>query len=221
MKYSDAVKFTRFNSGAHFLDSGGDSGRAWQRNQGHDFEQDDRIEFNFYDGKLEYVTVSLYHYLLEVLETDDLSEDINSILSTQRVAGDEAHWVQECMEIVEDNFSIENSQGPYNTYNGENNTSQVFQFMTFTVNDEAYVLLQIHGGADVRGGYTNTQCFKLIGYLTGNVDVHGSVNDVDITNTYNSYSLTTDDGEEIEIKETDEIGLDFSVMDDTYMYTDI
>ena len=40
-----------------------------------------------------------------------------------------------------------------------------------TIDDEPYVLLQLHLGADVRGGYSDVQLFKLEGFLTGYPDV--------------------------------------------------
>src|SRR3954453_2997548 len=49
----------------------------------------------------------------------------------------------------------------YNTYNGEDCLSQTLQFTYFEHEDSAYVLLQIHGGADVRGGYTAPRAFDL------------------------------------------------------------
>ena len=52
------------NTGIHFLDSGGKSGRAWQRNQGHDFESEPPATVNF---RYKYVdfTYSVYHWLVE------------------------------------------------------------------------------------------------------------------------------------------------------------
>lgn len=46
-----------------------------------------------------------------------------------------------------------------NTYNGEDALSQTLQYLWFEWDGEAYVLLQIHGGADVRGGYTAPRAF--------------------------------------------------------------
>jgi len=48
-----------------------------------------------------------------------------------------------------------------NTYNGEDMLSQVLLYTYFTWNNEAYVVLQIHGGADVRGGYTKPRVFVI------------------------------------------------------------
>jgi hypothetical protein len=48
-----------------------------------------------------------------------------------------------------------------NTYNGENLLSQVLQYLYFEFGGESHVLLQIHGGCDVRGGYTKPRAFTL------------------------------------------------------------
>jgi hypothetical protein len=53
----------------------------------------------------------------------------------------------------------------FNTYNWASNHSQVLQGAELTREsewgEEKYLLLQIHGGADVRGGYTDAKLFKL------------------------------------------------------------
>lgn len=46
-----------------------------------------------------------------------------------------------------------------NTYNEENLLSQDMQFTYFELNHESYAVIQVHGGADVRGGYTRPQVF--------------------------------------------------------------
>lgn len=48
-----------------------------------------------------------------------------------------------------------------NTYNSEEFVSQTLQFMCFTDGLNDYVLLQIHGGCDVRGGYTKPRVFQI------------------------------------------------------------
>lgn len=48
-----------------------------------------------------------------------------------------------------------------NTCNGEEFVSQTLQFMCFTDGYNDYVLLQIHGGCDVRGGYTRPRVFQI------------------------------------------------------------
>ena len=48
-----------------------------------------------------------------------------------------------------------------NSYNGEDMLSQVIQYVYFTWDHQAYVALQIHGGADVRGGYSTPHIFSI------------------------------------------------------------
>jgi hypothetical protein len=48
----------------------------------------------------------------------------------------------------------------FNTYNGDSDLSQILQGSWLTINDEPYLLLQVHGGCDARGGYTNAKLFK-------------------------------------------------------------
>ena len=48
----------------------------------------------------------------------------------------------------------------FNTYNGDSDLSQVLQGSWLEMDGEPYLLLQIHGGCDVRGGYTDAKLFK-------------------------------------------------------------
>ena len=49
----------------------------------------------------------------------------------------------------------------FNTYDGENHTlSQVIQATAFGGPYAKYVMVQVHGGADVRGGYTSPRVYK-------------------------------------------------------------
>ena len=61
------------STGKHFLDSGGDNSRHWQRNQKktiNDFINEEPETF-YKDGDYFYRDLSLFHYLSE-LETDDI-----------------------------------------------------------------------------------------------------------------------------------------------------
>lgn len=204
------------NTGTHFLDSGGDSGRAWQRNQNKVFKSEPRVSIDEYN-----VTVSTFHYLSEILELDNFTRKVNSFITRNKL-----HWCEEVAEEIENKdfmcHEIEKFNDTVNTYNGENSLSQVLLFKTFKLyNDDVYVLLQIHGGADVRGGYTNTKCFKLKGYLTGLVAIYGSYEGKEFSNNYNGYSLTwEDDDEEVDLEtlEFAKVSIDFSVYEDTCIY---
>lgn len=201
------------NTGKHFGDSGGNNGRMWQRNQGKNFLAEPRVTIESDDQ-----TVSTFHYLSEILDTDQFSDKVNAFLKRQRKNTDiDAHWVQDCFRLLMQKYedAIISTGTVVNTYNHENNLSQILLFITFNYDGNKYALLQIHGGADVRGGYTDTRCFKTLGYLTGNVDIYGTVNGKDVSNTYNGYSLTYEDTyQKVEYDtETDKISLDFYVME--------
>ena len=160
------------NTGKHFLDSGGTDGRAWQRNQERDFESEPEATIEYWDDKFQYATVNTYHYFKKVLEYDEVCESVNEYLRENNI-----HWVGEVEQndlipIIEDSeyYEVEFKSEQWNTYNGENNTDHVFQGQWVTIDGEPYVLLQLHLGADVRGGYSDVQLFKLEGFLTGFVE---------------------------------------------------
>lgn len=50
-----------------------------------------------------------------------------------------------------------------NSYNGEDLLSQTIQYCYWTDDTGAHVLLQVHGGCDVRGGYTAPKAFDVGG----------------------------------------------------------
>lgn len=175
------------NTGKHMLDSGGDNGRMWQRNQGIDFESQPEVEIEYYNGKYSSHSVSTYHYLKQVLECDETSDKITDLFRRK-----EWHWVTEVeLDEVKNELylEIEQKSEQWNTYNGEYNVDQVFQGQFFMIDDEPYVFMQIHGGADVRGGYTNVQAFKVVGMLDGSVPVSISKEDNSIEFRYGDIEI--------------------------------
>ena len=151
------------NTGKHFLDSGGDDNRGWQRNQKktlQDFE-DEEEETMHKDGDYYYRNVSVFHYLSQ-LELDDICRDFNELNTNTKDwdADCEAYGVcKKAWGFLEDCFEIEEGR-TFNTYNGESDLSQILQGAWLTINDEEYLLLQIHNGCDARGGYTDAKLFK-------------------------------------------------------------
>ena len=171
------------NTGTHFLDSGGDSGRMWQRNANkclQDFE-DEQPENYQYDPKYNeiYRTVSVYHYLTNNLEIDnvcfrfneintepkDWDADTNTEVSIYGVSVDA--WNDLIMCHLSKEIKVTRS---WNTYNGDSDLSQILQGANLTINDEHYVLIQIHGGADARGGYTDAKLFKCGDHMDGMIN---------------------------------------------------
>jgi hypothetical protein len=47
----------------------------------------------------------------------------------------------------------------FNTYNWDSDLSQVLQGSWIDIGGQQYLLLQIHNGCDVRGGYTDAKLF--------------------------------------------------------------
>jgi len=160
------------NTGSHMLDSGGSTGRNWQRNQGKTVEHFKSLpsataEIYYYERNDHYEIspcVNIFHLLTGgVLELDDLCHEFNSI----EVGEWSDVYYGVCWGGVgflnKHDFEYTEDQRHYgfNTYNDSLNHSQVMQGNMLQRDGSTYVLLQIHGGADVRGGYTDAKLFKL------------------------------------------------------------
>ena len=168
------------NTGTHFLDSGGANGRVWQQNAGKvvaDFEAQPSATAEIYvrewQGKLVAEVlpcVNIFHLLTGgALELDDLCHEFNAMPVNEwdgdynGVSLDGSEWLE-----ARGFAMCKESRGGWNTYNWGANHSQVMQGNELTLEgeygEEKYLLLQIHGGADVRGGYTDARLFKLADY---------------------------------------------------------
>ena len=153
------------NTGAHFLDSGGAYGRAWERNQGKtmaDFEAEPEQSFT-YNKRGNYLerTVSVFHYLSQ-LQTDWICDYFNAMPCGDWDAdNEEVYGVSQFQwDWLNLKCEVEVNYG-FNTYNGDSDLSQILQGSWLRINDEPYLLLQVHGGCDARGGYTNAKLFQL------------------------------------------------------------
>ncbi len=154
------------NTGTHFLDSGGASNRNWQRNQIKtikDFQDEPEATLSF-DVCGDYIylepTVSVFHKLSKLLDECKICKDFNALKVN--------NWdSQNYMGVSKEGENFLNSYGfttpdnpVWNTYNWDNCFSQVVQGTNLiSDNNENYVLIQIHQGADVRGGYTDAKLF--------------------------------------------------------------
>lgn len=158
------------NTGTHFLDSGGENGRHWQRNKFKtidDFNMQEEIKIMDKDSEYPYLIKSLYHHLIgscEYLEKDN-KDFINWINKNPY------NWRENpegrcasSMYDVEEYMSLtygEDIRTEY-TYNWENNLSQDIQFMTVgDTYDCDIIALAIHNGADARGGLTDYKIFRI------------------------------------------------------------
>ena len=178
------------NTGTHMLDSGGASGRAWQRNAGKaldDFESQPSATAEIMP------CVNVFHLLTGgALKLDDKCKEFNA-MSVDDWDGDFSGVSLAGYEWLVSNCGFEAKEG-FNTYNWASNHSQVMQGNMLTLEgeygEEQYILIQIHGGADVRGGYTDAKLFKL--------DDHADFGNV----------VTEDCGFSVELKERDSKTLD-------------
>lgn len=163
------------NTGRHFLDSGGAYGRNWERNQGRDFEAEPACSysFNVYDGKLSVdASISLHHWMLHNLEYDPEMQarldlyaeehpDDSAYELTEGFADEEQQRLND--ECGSDARGFPNT---INTYNEPDSwgLSQVLQFAAVAAEgsyDATHLIVQVHGGCDVRGGYTMPKCFRI------------------------------------------------------------
>lgn len=100
-------------------------------------------------------------------DLDDCDEDaLRAIRAEHKGCEDYGHHLHSAEQFAND---VCKGRGIYgdgdpisqNTYNGECMLSQVLQFVYWEDDDGAHVLLQIHGGCDVRGGYTDPVAFDV------------------------------------------------------------
>lgn len=159
------------NTGSSFLDSGDAYGRAWQRNQKktlQDFIKSPECTLEItnckYSGeeRIELdVTISVFHHMVNTLELDALCNRFNR-REVNNWNSQEFYGVSDKGEkFLLEHFKI--SSETFNTYNWSAKYSQVLQGCELEHKEtgDKYILIQIHGGCDVRGGYTDAKLFKL------------------------------------------------------------
>jgi hypothetical protein len=150
------------DTGRHPLDSGGAYGRAWERNQARtieDFENEPEERYTYHkSGNYLERTVSVFHFLSQ-LDMDELCEEFNAMPCMDWDADDEVYGVSKVQwDWLKANHVVRVGY-TFNTYNGDSDLSQILQGSWVEIDDEVYLLLQIHGGCDARGGYTNAKLF--------------------------------------------------------------
>lgn len=146
------VSLMKQKTGTHFLDSGGKDGRHWQQNLDKEFDFANTFDFTEDD-----CWINIHMFMYESFELDENTNAFNELLS------EDYYWTEEAFNLLKEDYDIEKSEyiGEGNSYNYDNDLSQVFQWYGFTYQDNTYVIFQLHNGADVRGGYTSSVVFKL------------------------------------------------------------
>jgi hypothetical protein len=163
-------KMLTTNTGRAICDSGDAYGRNWERNQAksiEDFENAPSATLEVsrweHDGKVSYdasVTIDLFHHLLRVLETDSICDEFNSLPVEDWRS--EFYGVSDAGETWLKDKGFTAKGDSFNTYNWSANFSQTLQGCHLEwLNGDTYLLLQVHQGCDVRGGYTDAKLFKV------------------------------------------------------------
>jgi hypothetical protein len=159
------------NTGSHFLDSGSAYGRNWERNQKVDFESAPKIflKFSQYgEGSEIEFTRSIYDFLTENLVVHtSLQRSFSRFCNLEENKG--LNWFELEHKYIEKRKEkglvvggIYGDGDPIrdNTYNHDNVLSQDFVYSYWT--DKVFgqcILLSVHGGCDIRGGYTRPRAF--------------------------------------------------------------
>ena len=141
------------NTGSHLLDSGGAYGRNWERNQGNtliDFMKAPKATFDPDYG----VTLDVFHFLNDRLTySADFDADYRAF-DADRPHDGYLETLAEWVESLGGTIELE-----VNTYNHDSLLSQTLQWATIQLPDLDLIAVQIHGGCDVRGGYTRPYLF--------------------------------------------------------------
>lgn len=166
------------NTGRAICDSGDAYGRNWQRNQGRNFAAEPKVvdEWSVWrrqdsegPGELELLgSVSLYHWMVECLTFNrELQEQFDEFAA--REENEDSNWLQLQEEFAEYIAERDGHEAPPRTVNTYNNSdtcdlTQVLQFvMLFEEGEYAptKLIVSVHGGCDVRGGYSSPRVYDL------------------------------------------------------------
>ena len=198
-------------TGSHILDSGSAYGRNWERNQKKsiaDFKSEPDVTHEIYADEVCY-TISVWHYLVNQLDVDEICKKFNDLnVPASDWDSERFYGVSKAADDYIESLNPDEIGCSFNTYNHESFLSQVLQGCHLMINDEHYLILQIHQGCDVRGGYTDARLFKLYdgGWLAPE-DVYGDIDGEECSNTYNGYSLTDESGNNVPVNEDSKVNL--------------
>lgn len=154
------------NTGRHMLDSGGAYGRHWEENQGktvEDFQEEPPIVVRYRVSTREAIpTINVFHYCRRHLEFAPEVDEQFQVFDGKH-DGSHLSAMEAFPEQLEgEAFGLYGEGQPMtvNTYNAESALSQTLQFVLYSHERHGdVILLQIHGGCDVRGGYTIPRAF--------------------------------------------------------------
>ena len=149
------------NTGASIGDSGSAYGRNWERNQGltlTDFLAQPKATWI----RNEWVTLNAWHYLNDRLEYSKTAEILTRLMHVWELQDYDNRnpWDLGDQELYLEHLGA-TFGGCWNSYNWDNMLSQNVQGYDFELMGMQFVLLQVHGGCDARGGYTRPVIFEV------------------------------------------------------------
>ena len=163
------------NTGTHFMDSGGEGGRAWQQNQKRDFQKEAASVIEVDVGRKDLIiSMRTFFYVTEfwesTTESERLQKEFLKFADREENEGDgwmslmEKFYEEVLYPEIDDHdwnaYNVGKGGRIVNTYNYESSVDQILQYMMFSWQDNCpFIMLQIHGGADARGGYTAPHFF--------------------------------------------------------------
>lgn len=199
------------STGINIMDSGGGENRGWQRNQKRsieDFNNESEVTVDIYgdvtNSKDIGYTISVFHYLTRSLELDEICNDFNAIENKDWDSGIYGVSKKQAKWLENQGFEIGDS---FNTYNGESSLSQILQGTYIKLGVNNYVLLQIHNGCDARGGYTDAKMFYLPDEYMPSESVYGTIDGIEVDNSYDGISLTDEQGEAVKANKDSKVKL--------------
>lgn len=152
------------NTGASFLDSGSAYGRNWERNQGLTTADFDAMPSAIW-RRNEYPTINAWHFLRDRLEFSKTAEVLTRLMHVWELQDYDNRNLYNLSDQTDYLEHLGATFGEHwNTYNWETLLSQTIQGVDFELMGNRYTLLQVHGGCDVRGGYTLPVIFETSEY---------------------------------------------------------
>jgi hypothetical protein len=155
------------NTGGSILDSGSAYGRHWERNQKKTLE-DFRAEpeATFTGGDWPEVSKSTFWHLVNNLEADEgLTAALHKFAEDYPDDGwmfIEDEWLNKLGVPEEGGEFYSDARWGFNSYNFDGwLLDQTLQGVFFGLGGNGYLILQVNGGCDVRGGYTKPQVFEV------------------------------------------------------------
>ena len=167
----------RENTGSSMCDSGGAYGRNWERNQDRAYPDQPVVSCTWSTWREEggesgtpemSATVSLYHWMTKCLDFDpEMQKQLDAFAAGEDMEDESWLGVQEHFaEHLHARDGHEAEPNTINTYNDPDDwdCSQVLQYVELYLEDShepSHLIVSVHGGCDVRGGYTEPKCFRL------------------------------------------------------------